>query len=127
MALIFDTTALSAFVDGNAALRRKIDEETDLALPTIVLGEYLFGIRQSRYRTRYENWLRAHLSIFAVLSIGMTTASRYAEIRSELRSAGQPIPSNDVWIAALTREHGFRLVSRDRHFAAVRGLKLVSW
>ena len=127
MALILDTNALSAFADGDAGLRRVIEREVDLALPAVVLGEYLFGIRQSRYRSRYEAWLRTHLPVFLVHMIGPETAERYADIRSELKSAGQPILSNDVWIAALTREHGYGLVSRDRHFEAVRGLKLITW
>lgn len=127
MALILDTNALSAFADGDVALRQAIGGEVDLALPAVVLGEYLFGIRRSRYRSRYEAWLRTHLSVFLVLTINPATAERYADIRSERRSAGQPIPSNDVWIAALTREHGYGLVSRDRHFEVVRGLKLITW
>ncbi len=127
MALIFDTNALSAFADGDSDLRQAIERETDLALPTVVLGEYLFGISQSRYRTRYEKWLHTHVGTFLVLPVVASTAAHYAEIRAELKSAGQPIPSNDVWIAALTREHGVALVSRDRHFGMVRGLKLIGW
>ncbi len=127
MALILDTNALSAFADGDLSLRRAIEEEPDLALPVVVLGEYLFGFWQSRLRARYEAWLRAHRSAFLMLSVGPETAMRYAEIRRELKSAGQPIPTNDLWIAALTREHGYALLSRDKHFRAVRGLKLIEW
>lgn len=52
MALIFDTNTLSAFADGDPDLRSAIAVENELALPSVVLGEYLFGIRQSRYRPR---------------------------------------------------------------------------
>ena len=127
MALILDTNALSAFADGDAALERMIRDEEELALPAIVLGEYLFGIRQSRYRARYEAWLTANDDSFLRLPVGPETAAAYAEIRAELKCAGQPIPTNDLWIAALSREHGYSLLSRDRHFGLVRGLRLVSW
>jgi len=127
MALILDTNALSAFADGDSGLRRILEPEYDLALPAIVLGEYLFGIRQSRFRVRHETWLHSHRELFLILSVGPETANRYAEIRLELRSAGKPIPTNDLWIAALAREHAFPLASRDKHFELVRGLKLVSW
>jgi predicted nucleic acid-binding protein len=127
MALILDTIAVSAFADGDVALRRLIQAEQDLALPTVVLGEYLFGIRESRFRSQHETWLRTHLPLFLVLPVGRETAERYAEIRAELKLAGRPIPSNDLWIAALTREHGYALASRDQHFKAVRGLKLLTW
>lgn len=48
MALIFDTNALSAFADGDTELLRALEDQHELALPTIVLGEYLYGIHQSR-------------------------------------------------------------------------------
>lgn len=127
MALILDTNALWAFADGQPSVRRAIESEIDLALPVIVLGEYFFGVRQSRHRIRYEEWLKAHLAAFVVLEVERDTASRYAEIRSELKSVGRPIPSNDIWIAALARQHGCGLASRDRHFEAVRGLRLIEW
>ena len=47
MAIILDTNALSAFVDGQVTLRRAIESEIELALPVIVIGEYLYGVRQS--------------------------------------------------------------------------------
>jgi predicted nucleic acid-binding protein len=127
MALILDTNALSAFVDGDSDLRAVIAVEEELALPSVVLGEYLFGIRQSKYRTRYEAWLRQHGGLFTVFPVGANTATGYADIRSELRAAGQPIPSNDIWIAAIARERGYALVSRDSHFRLVRGIDVISW
>lgn len=127
MALILDTNALSAFADGDSNLRRKIEQETELALPAVVLGEYLFGVRRSRLRRQYEDWLRAHRKAFLLLPVGGATAEHYAAIRSELKSAGQPIPSNDIWIAAVAREHGFKIVTQDRHFEAIQGLRLVPW
>jgi len=127
MAIILDTNALSAFADGQPALRKAIQAEDDLVLPVVVLGEYLFGIRQSRHRARYEQWLRSHLAGFVVLEVGYETASNYAELRAELKSHGHPIPTNDLWIAALARQHDCHLATRDRHFESVRGLRLIRW
>jgi tRNA(fMet)-specific endonuclease VapC len=127
MALILDTNALSAFADGDRALGKVIEKEMDLAVPAVVLGEYFYGIRQSRWRERYEAWWETNLHGFQLLTVGKATAARYAEIRSELKAAGKPIPTNDLWIAALAREHGHPLVSRDRHFESVRGLRRIDW
>ena len=125
--MILDTNALSAFVDGDEALLGTLGGQYELAVPVIVLGEYLFGIYQSRLRARYEQWLNENLPLLDLLSIGRETARHYAEVRVELKAAGRPIPSNDLWIAALARERRLALVSRDRHFEAVRGLRLVVW
>jgi tRNA(fMet)-specific endonuclease VapC len=46
---------------------------------------------------------------------------------AELKRAGTPIPTNDLWIAALCRQHDLPLLSRDRHFDRVPGLRRIAW
>jgi len=52
---------VSAFAGGDPKLRFAIGRERNLAAPVVVIGEYLFGIRQSCPRPQYERWLKAHL------------------------------------------------------------------
>ena len=125
--MILDTNGLSAAADGDEATRLILSAASQLVLPVIVLGEYRFGIRQSRHRARYNEWLRQLIPACRVLLVDEETAGRYAEIRTELKVKGRPIPANDLWIAALTRQHALPLLSRDQHFDAVRGLKRISW
>ena len=127
MAVIFDTHALSAFADGDEELLRALENEDELALPSIVLGEYLFGIHQSRLRATYQAWVKANLPLFILLPVVHETAEHYAEMRHELKAAGTAIPTNDLWIAALARHHRMRLVTRDKHFRAIRGLRILAW
>lgn len=127
MAVILDTNALSAFADGDEKLLRAIENEPELGLPTIVLGEYLYGIHQSRQRVSYEAWIKANLPFFDLLPVVRETAERYSEIRHELKAAGTPIPTNDLWIAALARHHRMRLVTRGAHFRAIRSLNIIAW
>ena len=58
---------------------------------------------------------------------GMKMAAAYADVRHELKRAGRPIPANDLWIAALARQHSMPLASRDAHFDFVPGIKRVNW
>ena len=44
------------------------------------------------------------------------TTRRYAEVYAQLRKQGTPIPTNDMWIAALVLEHDLTLYARDAHF-----------
>lgn len=127
MALILDTNALSAFADADPGVLEIVKGEEELAVPSVVLGEFLFGIRASRKRERYEQLLQGDPPYFRILDVRASTASHYAEIRSELKAIGQPIPSNDLWIAALCREHGRPLLTRDKHFASVSGLAVIGW
>jgi predicted nucleic acid-binding protein len=125
--VILDTNGLSAVADGEGALEPILRKAAEIAVPVIVLGEYRYGIRQSRDRQRYEQWLTESLRNYRVLAVDEETALAYAALRYELRRAGTPIPSNDVWIAALCRQHAFSLLSRDRHFDLVRGIERIDW
>ena len=125
--MILDTNGLSALAEGDAALEPIIRRAAQLAIPVIVLGEYRYGISQSRHRARYERWLVEYLREFRILDVDQTTTISYSAVRAELKKAGTPIPANDVWIAALCRQHSLPLISRDRHFDAVRGITRVVW
>ena len=55
----------------------------------------------------------------------METADFSASVLNQLKRAGSPIPANDIWIAASAFQHGYKLLSDDRHFESVQGLFLV--
>ena len=123
--MILDTNALSAWADGDADVEASALLADRPVVPVVVLGEYLFGIRQSRYRARYEDWLRRTLPLVQVAISDSATAESYAAILLELKRSGRPIPANDLWIAALARQHALPVLSRDPHFDAVRDLERI--
>jgi tRNA(fMet)-specific endonuclease VapC len=127
VAVIVDTNALSAVADGDPSVEAPFRQAPSVAIPVIVLGEYLFGVMQSRRKGDYEKWLSVNLKFVTILNIDLQTARRYSELRLELKTAGKPIPINDLWIAALCRQHALPLLSRDRHFDLIRGLQRISW
>ena len=125
--MILDTNALSAYLDGTPGAVEIASQARELAIPVIVAGEFAFGIGQSRHREAYERSLEGMLDRCTVLEIGIETARHYAAIRLELKGAGKPIPANDVWIAALGRQHAMPVMSRDTHFDFVGGLRRRTW
>lgn len=125
--MILDTNALSAAADGDPAVVRLLARADPLAIPVIVLGEYRHGIAQSRHHTAYEDWLRELLSDCLVFDVTEPTTRHYADIVAELKRKGKPIPTNDIWIAAICRQHSLPIVSRDRHFDLVKGNERIGW
>ena len=125
--MILDTNALSAWAEGLAAVEASLGTVSRLVVPSVVLGEYYFGIRQSRYRNRYEQWLRRYLPLAEIAAVTSATAVAYADIRLELKRSGNPIPPNDVWIAALARQHALPVLSSDSHFDAVVGVRRITF
>jgi tRNA(fMet)-specific endonuclease VapC len=120
--MILDTNALSAWADGNPSCRSAFVEAARLVVPTIVLGEYYYGIRQSRHSKRYEEWLALNLPFAEIQPTTEATASHYADLRLQLKTTGTPIPSNDLWIAALAIELHLPLLSNDSHFDRIPDL-----
>ena len=125
--MILDTNALSAFIDGDAGVGEVLRRQTRAVIPVIVLGEFRYGIAQSKRRSSYEGWLKAHLRDFEVLPVTEETAAAYAVLRVALKRSGRPIPANDAWIAALALQHRLPLLSRDEHFAVVPEIDRQSW
>jgi tRNA(fMet)-specific endonuclease VapC len=125
--MILDTNALSAFVDGDSAVGEILRRHARAAIPVIVLGEFRYGIAESRHRAEYEAWLSSYLGQFDILPVTDETASAYAALRVTLKRAGRPIPANDAWIAALAIQHGLPVLSRDQHFDGVPNLDRESW
>ncbi len=125
--MILDTNALSALAESDLAVADLIAEEKIVAIPVVVIGEFRFGLNQSRLRDQYELWLKRVLRRARVLEITEETTHFYAEIRVNLKRAGKPIASNDLWIAALCLQHNHPLLSRDLDFDSVTGLTRLGW
>jgi predicted nucleic acid-binding protein len=94
----------------------------------IALGEIRAGFRRGRRPSENEKRLSYFLSQNGIVTVGVDgpVSHRYAGVHDALRAKGRPIPTNDLWIAAIALEHGLVLYTRDPHFAAVPGLACVA-
>ena len=123
--ILIDTNAYTAFMLGDAAVIEVMAHAERLCLNSIVLGELLGGFAAG---TR-EAMNRAELARFLdsprveVVPVTAQTADSYALVYCGLRRKGQPIPTNDLWIAASALEHGAALLTRDTHFGQIDGLR----
>lgn len=125
--MILDTNAVSALLAGESGLETVLAGEPRHHLPAVVVGEYRYGLLRSRHRRALEPLLATLIEESIPLLVDLGTAERYAELRDELRRRGTPIPENDVWIAALARQHELPVVSRDTHFDHVPRLERHGW
>jgi tRNA(fMet)-specific endonuclease VapC len=114
--LILDTNALSIATEGHPGVMGILAGVQQLALPVVVIGEYRYGIAQSRHRARYRRWLDSLITECTVMDVTEQTTHHYAAINVALRQAG-----------ALCRQHGLPLLSQDRHFDEVSGVQRLDW
>lgn len=99
----------------------------EVFLPSIALGELLYGAERSTRRAENLAEGQGFAASVAILSCDAGTAPHYGEIKSELRRKGRPLPDNDIWIAAIARQHQLTVATRDAHFGEIVGLPLLSW
>ncbi len=124
---LLDTNIVIAIFAKDAAVQTRIAGATGVFVPVTVLGELYYGAHKS---TRIEANLE-RIEEFAasnmILMCDMETARWYGEIKDGLRAKGKPIPENDIWIAALAKQYGLIVATRDGHFSNVEGLVVESW
>jgi len=125
--MILDTNAVSAILAGDTLLEAILPAGKRQHLPVIVIGEYLFGMLGSKRRKKLEMGFGLLESQSIVVPSDRATAGIYAAIRHGLILKGRPIPENDLWIAALARQHSLEIVSQDSHFDQVEGIRRISW
>lgn len=125
--MIVDTNGLSAWWLNEPSFIRHIEHADRLCVPVPALAEFRFGILKSRFHEKMTTWLDAALATTTVLAADETTSRHHAEIRLQLTSAGTPIPMNDLWIAAIARQHRLPVISRDAHFDQVSGITRIGW
>lgn len=125
-ALIVDTNAYSALLRGNPDVEKAFEDTDRLIFPFIVVAELLSGFRAgTREKFNREGLLSLLNSAGTeVLYPSMLTMDTYATIYADLRRKGKPIPTNDLWIAALAVQHNIPLFTFDGHFSAIEGIIL---
>jgi tRNA(fMet)-specific endonuclease VapC len=122
--ILLDTSAYVRFKRNDAEIVEIITGAESVLFSSVVLGELLFGFRSGTRFKKNLTELNRFLTHDAVeiVSAGKITADRYSRIATQLRRQGTPIPTNDIWIAAQTMEHGAELITTDAHFDNISGL-----
>jgi tRNA(fMet)-specific endonuclease VapC len=116
-----DTSAYSNFRRGNENVAELLDRAELVGVSTVALGELRTGFLLGGRRRQNEAELEAFLDNPAVevLQVDLETSRHYAEIVVELRKAGTPLPTNDIWIAAAAARSGTTVLTCDDHFERV--------
>jgi len=121
MKLALDTNRYSDFVRGETSVAETVEMADEVWLPFIVVGELRAGFAAESQGPRNEAVLRKFLLKpgVGILYADDQTTHHYANVFRQLRKQGTPIPTNDMWIAALVLEHSLVLCARDAHFDAL--------
>lgn len=131
---LLDTNAVTTLAAKDATALSHVaslDAADEIYTCFVVVGEWEYGIRHAPGQQRQTQIRTAGAPIFAALTAVWDStpaiALEYGLLHAELRAAGQLIPTNDIWIAAVARIYGATVVTTDPHFRRVAGLNVVDW
>jgi len=122
--VLIDTNIYSFAMKGDVDVVNALRRIDVIGFSAISIGELFSGFKGGSRETRNREELNLFLDSprIVVHPIDEGTADFYASILNNLKMAGTPIPTNDIWIAALAFQHGYQLFSKDNHFNLIPGL-----
>ena len=119
-----DTSAYTHITNAHPRVLEAIKGAQHLVVPIIVLGEleagFKIGTRSAQNRARLDAFLAQDL--VEVVGIDAEVAKGYGATVALLRKNGTPLPTNDLWIAAIVSRHRGHLVTFDGDFELIPGL-----
>jgi len=125
--LLIDTNIYSYALRGDEGVVEVLREAEEIGFSAISVGELLSGFKSGGKEKKNRKELDQFLDSprVAVYPVNEGTAEFYAQILNNLRKIGKPVPTNDIWIAAVAFQNGLKLFTKDFHFQAIPGLYLV--
>lgn len=120
--LVLDTSAVVEHFKGNRSVSNSIENAGVAYLPVTALGELQYGALNSGNPSKKTAQIEKFLESVELLRPDKGTSTAYAEVRLRLAREGNPIPENDLWIAAHAKQMGVPLMTKDKHFDKISDL-----
>jgi predicted nucleic acid-binding protein len=124
--ILIDTNIYSLAMRGEKTIVEVLRHTRHIGISAISIGELFSGFRGGNREQENRRELNEFLDSprVSLYSVDEETAEQYSAILQQLKRQGTPIPTNDIWIAAVALQHGFSLFTRDEHFSNIPGLLL---
>ena len=122
--IVADTNIFIDLTKGSEAIAKKLESFDEVYLSPVVLAELYFGAYRSANPEKHLRKIAIALQESKLLTIDGATAEIFVTIKLALFAKGNPIPENDIWIAATSLQHQLPLYTNDKHFAEVEGIRL---
>jgi len=102
-------------------------KDKSIAFTTITAFELFLGAEISKKYDQNMKAIKSLIQQFPVLPLSIKSSYIAATIFSDLQKKGQMIELNDIYIAAVTLEHGAELATDNvNHYQRVSQLKIIN-
>ena len=122
--VLIDTNIYSFAMKGDTGVVSTLRKIDLIGISTISIGELFSGFKGGSREEKSREELNLFLDSPRVVvhPIDEETADFYASILNNLKRAGTPIPTNDIWIVSVAFQHGYKFFSKDKHYKFIPGL-----
>lgn len=124
---LLDTNIIVALFKNDESVRKQLAATSEVLVPAIAIGELHYGAQHSAQVEKNVRQVREFAAHSAVLACDVVTAEHYGQVKNELKAKGRPLPENDIWIAAIPKQHSLTVVTRDQHFQEIDGVLVKEW
>ena len=124
--IAIDTNIAIALLNNQPNIYSVLSKFDIIYLPITVCGELLFGAKNSRLSIKNTKRYIEFIESCELLDSNLVVAQNYASIRLQLKEKGNPIPENDIWIAAICVTNNIPLCTADKHFNNIDELKVLA-
>jgi tRNA(fMet)-specific endonuclease VapC len=124
--VLIDTNIYSFAFKGDPEVITTLKHVSHIGITSISIGELLSGFKAGNRKKENRKELGEFLDSprVTLYPVDIGTAEYYSSILDQLKNQGTPIPTNDIWIAAVAFQHGLELYTLDNHFQKITGLLL---
>lgn len=105
---------------------KRLEAMDEIYVPSIVEGELYFGAYNSQNPAKHIMETRAFLQNCRPILPDSATAEIYGSIKAILVKKGNPIPENDIWIAAISQQYSIPLYTLDKHFQSIESITIIN-
>jgi tRNA(fMet)-specific endonuclease VapC len=123
--ILIDTNVYSQLYQKNFDVFLLLENAGQVVVPLVVIAELRAGFWGGTKKEINETHLNKFLSKVRIISPDTQTTVEYASIFAALKRQGNPIPTNDIWIAALALQHQMSLMTFDKHFGFIPNLSVI--
>ena len=127
--ILIDTNIYSEFMRGDNKVKYILRETQLIGISVISIGELLSGFKGgiNEEKNRKELGFFLDSPRVKVYNVDIETSEFYSKVITDLKNSGNPIPTNDIWIASIAFQNGLKLFTLDNHFQKVPGLFLIKY
>jgi len=121
---LLDTNIIINLFKNEKNIKKRLNNEEMFFVPSIVIGELFYGAYKSERTKENIEKINNFVIKCSIIDINIDTAKEYGNIKNKLLKKGCPIPENDIWIAAVSKQYNLILFTKDGHFKEVEDIKI---